>query len=67
MGWVNRVGADAGSIPAASTFPANAVVGLEHLALALLHLEEGLGEVGRIELGIPGRRANVCVAEEKLG
>jgi hypothetical protein len=58
--------ADAGSIPAASTFPANRNCGLEHLALALLKLEEGLRQIGRVELGVSGRRANVLVAEEKL-
>jgi hypothetical protein len=58
--------ADAGSIPAASTFPANRDCGLEHLALALLQLEEGFGQVGRVQLRIPRGRADVLVAKEKL-
>ena len=59
----NRESADAGSIPVAST-SLQIAFGLEHLALALLHLEEGLSQVCRIELGISRRRPNVCVAEE---
>ena len=58
---------DAGSIPAASTFPANSNCGLEHLALALLKLEEGLRQVRRVQLRVPGRGANVGMAEEELG
>ena len=58
--------ADAGSIPAASTFPANRDVGLEHLVAPLLKLEERLRQVGGIELRVPGRGANVCMAEKKL-
>jgi hypothetical protein len=67
VGWLNpdpllirqpRI-RDAGSIPAASTFPANRDVGLEHLLAPLLKLEEGLRQVGGIELCVPGRGANV--------
>ena len=59
--------ADAGSIPAASTFPANRDSGLEHLVTALPDLEKGLGEVSRVELRVARRRANVGVPEQELG
>jgi hypothetical protein len=61
-----REAADAGSIPAASTLPANGDCGLEHLAPALLKLEEGLSQVGRIQLRVAGRRADVRMTEQKL-
>jgi hypothetical protein len=58
--------ADAGSIPAASIFPANRYSGSEHLVAGLLQFEERLGEVGRVELRVPRRRANVGVTQEEL-
>jgi hypothetical protein len=58
----------AGSIPAASTFPANCVFGMGHLVVAFLGslLGKRLCQDGGVELRIPGRGANVCMAEKQL-
>jgi hypothetical protein len=52
--------------PRDSTFPANRNCGLEHLALALLQLEEGLRQISRIKLRVAGGRADIRMAEEEL-
>jgi hypothetical protein len=45
--------ADAGSIPAASTSPANSDIGSEHSIGAFLHVAEGVSKVGRVQLRVP--------------
>ena len=59
--------ADAGSIPAASIFPANRDFGMEHLTLAhSVELAERVGQVGGVKLRVPGGRPDIGMAEQKL-